>query len=189
MATHARTGRQTAHGHGQALHLRLAQSRERAHSRRGLCLPCAGGAIRAVTTICAAPPSPTLWMEDEMFRRCLFLGLAFLLLLALPARAADKAWEDCGQPIDQDRKIAGCTTILARGAAESETNRANAYVNRGYAYGTRDVERAIKDYDAAIGLDPKVVRAYNARARAYTMKGEFDRAITDLDEAIRLDPN
>ena len=71
-----------------------------------------------------------------MFWRCLFLALAFLPLLAPPVRAADKAWEDCGQTADQDRKIAGCTKVLARGAAESETNRANAYVNRGYAYGT-----------------------------------------------------
>ena len=64
-----------------------------------------------------------LWMEDEMFWRCLFLALAFLSLLAPPARAADKAWEDCGQTADQDRKFAGCTKVLARGAAESETNR------------------------------------------------------------------
>jgi hypothetical protein len=74
-----------------------------------------------------------LWVEDEMIWRCLFLALALLLLLAPPVRAADKAWEDCGQTADQDRKIAGCTAVLARGAAESETNRANAYVNRGYA--------------------------------------------------------
>jgi hypothetical protein len=92
-------------------------------------------------------------MEDEMFRRrlcfCLFLGLALLPLLAPPAHAADKAWEDCGQAADQDRKIAGCTQVLARGAVESETSRANAYVNRGYAYSTRDYDRAIKDYDEA----------------------------------------
>ena len=107
-----------------------------------------------------------LWMEDEMFWRCLFLALAFLPLLAPPARAADKAWEDCGQTADQDRKIAGCTKVLARGAAESETNRANAYVNRGYAYSTRDYDRAIKDYDEAIRLDPTLVEVYfNPRGR------------------------
>jgi len=50
-----------------------------------------------------------------MFWRCLFLTLAFLHLLAPSARAADKAWEDCGQTADQDRKIAGCTEVLARG--------------------------------------------------------------------------
>ena len=97
-----------------------------------------------------------LGIEDQMLRRCLFSALAFLPLLAPPARAADKAWEDCGQTADQDRKIAGCTEVLARGAAESATNRANAYVNRGYAYGTRDYDRAIKDYDEAIRVDPKL---------------------------------
>ena len=39
-----------------------------------------------------------------MFWRCFFLTLAFLHLLAPPARAADKAWEDCGQTADQDRQ-------------------------------------------------------------------------------------
>ena len=123
-----------------------------------------------------------------MFWRCLFLSLAFLPVLAPPARAADQAWEDCGQIGDEDRKIAGCSTVLARGAAESETNRVNAYVNRGYAYSRRDYDRAIKDYDEATRLDPKAVRAYNARGRAYFMKGDYDRAIKDLDEAIRLNP-
>ena len=123
-----------------------------------------------------------------MFWRCLFLTLAFLHLLAPPARAADKAWEDCDQTADQDRKIAGCTQVLARGAAESETNRANAYVNRGYAYGTSDNDRAILDFDEAIRLDPKAVRAYNARGGAYFKKVDNDRAIKDYDEAIRLNP-
>ena len=58
-----------------------------------------------------------------MFRRCgfltLFLTVAFLPLFAPPARAADKAWEDCGQTADQERKIAGCSQVLARGAAAS----------------------------------------------------------------------
>src|SRR5688500_4817620 len=111
-------------------------------------------------------------MEDEMVWRCLFVALALLPLLAPPARAADKAWEDCGQTADQDRKVDGCTKVLARGAAESETSRANAHVNRGYAYSKVDYDRAIKDYDAAIRLDPKAVRAFNARGLAYHMKGD-----------------
>ena len=123
-----------------------------------------------------------------MFWRCLFLALAFLPLLTPEARAADKAWEDCGQTADQYRKIAGCTAVLARGAAESETSRVNAYVNRGYAYSKSDYDRAIKDYDEAIRLDPKVARAYNARGRAYHLKGDNDRAIADFNEAIRLNP-
>ena len=123
-----------------------------------------------------------------MFWRCLFrLWRCCPCSRRRPARRTE-AWEDCGQTADQDRKIAGCTQVLGRGAAESETSRVNAYVNRGYAYSTSDNDRAIKDYDEAIRLDPKAERAYNARGVAYFKKGDYDRAIKDLDEAIRLYP-
>jgi hypothetical protein len=60
MATRARTGRQTAHGHEQVLHLRLAQSRERAHSRCGLCGGASGGHDR---------PRPPLAHRVNLWRR------------------------------------------------------------------------------------------------------------------------
>jgi Flp pilus assembly protein TadD len=52
----------------------------------------------------------------------------------------------------------------------------------------RDYDKAIKDCDQSIRLDPKVVAAYNNRGSAYMQKGDFDRAIVDFEQAIQLDP-
>ncbi len=141
-----------------------------------------------------------------MFWRSFHLALALLALSAAPSRAkgplylvpygsapsgaADKTWADCSsQPGDWDRKIAGCTKMLARGASESASNRAIAYNNRGWAYDEKGLyDRAIADLDEAIRLDPNMANAYNNRGNAYSDKGLFDRGIADLDEAIRLDP-
>jgi hypothetical protein len=56
------------------------------HARRGD--PRRDGNMRRAAFVYA------FWMEDAMFRRCLFSALASLPLLAPPAGAADKAWED-----------------------------------------------------------------------------------------------
>ena len=50
------------------------------------------------------------------------------------------------------------------------------------------LQRAIKDFDEAIRLNPKYAKAYGHRGYAYGNLGQHERAIEDLDEAIRLDP-
>ena len=49
-------------------------------------------------------------------------------------------------------------------------------------------EKAIADYNEAIGLDPKNALAYNNRGSAWRKKKEYDKAIADYNEATRLDP-
>jgi tetratricopeptide (TPR) repeat protein len=61
-------------------------------------------------------------------------------------------------------------------------NRAFAYYSKG------DYDRAIQDYDEAIGIFPKYVLAINDRGNAYYRKGDYDRAIRSYDDAIRLNP-
>lgn len=51
-----------------------------------------------------------------------------------------------------------------------------------------DYDRAIKDFDGAIKLDPKYANAFANRAQAYLNKGDYERAALDYDEAIRLKP-
>ena len=46
-----------------------------------------------------------------------------------------------------------------------------------------------RDYDQAIKLDPKTLRYYYSRGKAYSSKEDYDHAISDYDQAIKLDPN
>ena len=52
-----------------------------------------------------------------------------------------------------------------------------------------EYDRAIEDYDTAIGLDENDPYAYSSRGLAYYVKDEYDRAIEDYVAAIRLDEN
>jgi hypothetical protein len=54
---------------------------------------------------------------------------------------------------------------------------------------TGDLERAIRDLDQAIRINPRVAVSYSNRGDAYRQLGNLDRAIDDLSEAIRLDPS
>ena len=67
---------------------------------------------------------------------------------------------------------------------------AQAYYNRGVAYGQRDdYECAIADYTHAIQLNPNYVGAYNNRGIAYRQRGDYERAIVDCTQAIQLKPD
>ena len=64
-----------------------------------------------------------------------------------------------------------------------------AYSNRAGVYMDLDqYERAIRDYDEAIRLEPQDADDYSNRGNAYNELEQFQRAIQNLDEAIRLEP-
>ena len=61
---------------------------------------------------------------------------------------------------------------------------------RGYAYANEGkYDEAIKHYDAAIKLNPRIAEAYISRGIAYSEKDELDIAIRDYNKAIELEPN
>lgn len=61
---------------------------------------------------------------------------------------------------------------------------------RGYVHhGRREIDKAIRDYDEAVRLDPTLAEARAYRGDACATLGELDKAIADFSEAIRLKPN
>src|SRR4030095_13569750 len=63
-----------------------------------------------------------------------------------------------------------------------------AYYNRGLAWHVKgEVERAIDDFNKAIGINPRYVDAYIVRGKAWHSKGDIGRAVADYDRAIVLD--
>ena len=51
-----------------------------------------------------------------------------------------------------------------------------------------DFDKALRDYDQAIRLDPHDATAYRGRGFVWHSKRVYDKAIVDFDESIRLDP-
>jgi tetratricopeptide (TPR) repeat protein len=107
------------------------------------------------------------------------------------ARASRPPAADDGQVCRQqtgDDAIAACTHIIASGNKESSTlawalgNRGTHYLSKG------DYDRAIRDFDQALTLDPKIP-IYVNRGFAYDNRGDHDRATNDYDQAIKLNPN
>lgn len=61
--------------------------------------------------------------------------------------------------------------------------------NRGNIYHVKgDYDRALRDYEQAIRLDPANPGAYINRALTLVEHGDFEAALKDYDEAIRIDP-
>ena len=76
-------------------------------------------------------------------------------------------------------------SMIPRMPSQAETYflRARAHFDSG------EYDRAIANYDTAIGLRPDAAGAYVNRGSAYARKGELARAMADFDTAIRLKPN
>jgi serine/threonine protein kinase/lipoprotein NlpI len=61
------------------------------------------------------------------------------------------------------------------------------HAHRGWAYLVSEAWRpALRDFDAAIQLDPKNSDAYNGRGYARVQLGQYRQAVKDADEALRL---
>jgi tetratricopeptide (TPR) repeat protein len=119
------------------------------------------------------------------------LGWAYLnrCLAQYDKRAWDEALSDCSKAIEIDPKVA--QAFIKRGFVWQARGAKNAPASfdRGYVWQAKgEYDKVIADYNEAIRLDPKLVRAFVNRGSAWLIKGDNDKAIADYDEAIRLDP-
>ena len=114
---------------------------------------------------------------------------AFAMLSAMPCYAFDQRdLKSCDQSVDWDRKIAGCTKLLAEPRFPPAAL-SSIYAARGTGYTAKnDFAHGISDFDEALRLNPKNSGALINRGAAWVLRGEPDKAIADLDAAVALDP-
>jgi tetratricopeptide (TPR) repeat protein len=138
-------------------------------------------------------------LDHQQLLRGMRLYMSKLALLFTLLVFGDTSW---AQPNDDLEK---CTTEgegshfdlaidFCTGAIQSEQlpdeDLAIAFNNRGLAYyKKKDYDRAIQDYDRAIGLQLNYGAAFARRAEAYQEKREYERALADYEAATQVDRN
>jgi tetratricopeptide (TPR) repeat protein len=112
---------------------------------------------------------------------------AVLIALALGASETPvDPIESCNQEDNRQLQISGCSQLIGRG----ETTDPVPYINRGIAFAsTRQFDRALDDFNAAIALSPNESLAYYNRGNVYYDLGRFARAARDYSAALKLDPD
>jgi tetratricopeptide (TPR) repeat protein len=90
---------------------------------------------------------------------------------------------------DDDGIIVACGALIDNEKA-LKADRVKALVTRAAAYHRRDmIDRAIADYDAALGFDPTLADIFNARGELWRQKGDRPKALRDFGAAIKLNPD
>ena len=99
--------------------------------------------------------------------------------------------QKCFDKKDWDGAIRYCSEIIDLPEDQiSKENCVKALDNRGVAYSEKgEFDRAIRDYDQAIRINPNFAEAFDHRGIAFAKKDELDRAIRDFDQALKIKPD
>ena len=108
-------------------------------------------------------------------------------------RAGDAAAAREQMALFEERKAALTPLHQLRGAlqrTQGTTERAQVLVNIGRFY-LKDghYEKAVSEYQKAIGMDPQLAAAYNGIGVAYTMLEKYEAAVAAQQKALELQPD
>jgi tetratricopeptide (TPR) repeat protein len=135
--------------------------------------------------------------------KSLILGLVVLLVcVAVPRRSLATGAEPAKEPqvdpapcqaaisaADDDRITTVCGALIDDDKT-AKADRVKALIARAAVFGRRDqIDRAIADYDSALGADASLADIYNARGELWRRKGDRPRALRDFGAAIKLNPD
>ena len=116
-----------------------------------------------------------------------------LLAFAGSARAEDLTYCKLGSEAARAGNTDLVIDYLTRCLNEGDLTLGNQVVlfnNRGIAYFLKDEhDRALRDFDQAVLLDPTNSSYLLVRGNAHRQMGQYDRAIRDYDQAIQLKPD
>jgi tetratricopeptide (TPR) repeat protein len=119
----------------------------------------------------------------------LALRVAAIFVAASGCEAATPAEDLAACFKADDSAVSACTAAITSGNHQT-TDLAIAYIIRGNAYFNKgDYNAATRDYDQAIGLDPKNAAAFYNRGNVFNRLGRYDEAIKNYDKAIELKPD
>ncbi|MEL6372955.1 MAG: tetratricopeptide repeat protein [Pseudomonadota bacterium] len=117
----------------------------------------------------------------------MLIAVASLASLSVTSAHAD-ARTDCFSD-DNQRRLTGCSTLL-QDPATGPFTRAKAHASRAYALSMAGrFQQAIRDYDAALKLDPAFALAWNNRAWSLFKLGRAAEGLPDVERAIALNPS
>jgi tetratricopeptide (TPR) repeat protein len=130
--------------------------------------------------------SPPRALMRISFAWVIFVGV---VVPCASARAQSNDARDCLSPGRPDDVIAACTRLIdSRQSSAAELG--HAYVRRGAAEANKgQLDAALRDEDAALRLDPKLVDAHMVRGTIYGAKKNFNAAISDFDAVLQIEPN
>ncbi|WP_445218012.1 tetratricopeptide repeat protein [Bradyrhizobium sp. Pa8] len=131
-------------------------------------------------------------MRSGIFAHVWLVALAFTAATAVSQPAAADDRQDClnGSKQTAAATIAACTRAIESGDYDDGVL-SNLYHHRGYAWSWTSfadrLDRALKDYNEAIRLEPKAVGSLLNRSRLYNQRRDYDRAIADASRALEGD--
>lgn len=113
------------------------------------------------------------------------IAAGFIALALGASEALVDPVANCNQEDDRQRQITGCSEVISRDGPRDSM----PFINRGIAFAsTRQFDRAISDFNAALKINPYEVLAYYNRGNVYYDLGQYGRAISDYAAAIEIEP-